>query len=273
MKYVLLLLLSFQAVAQLDYDVAFGAKPQMYYVHKFGENDAVGTSLVPVSQGGVYRTPTSAVTLAAISTDADDTLAGAGAQQITVIYLDSNWVEQTDVIDMNGATESTDTITDVLRLYRVFVSRSGTYATQSAASQQGTITVRVSGAGETWAVLETVATGFGVGQSQIGAYTVPAGYTAFILSSFITVDGNKEANVYFFTRTNADDITTPFTGTLRVQNEYKGVSGSIVIPHKTYESYPEKTDIGFMALTSTGTVEVTTEFELLLVRTSWLNTL
>lgn len=270
MKTLILLLLSFSVTAQLDFDVAFGAKPHMRYVHKFGENDAVGTTLVPIAQGSVYRTPTSPVTLAAISTDADDTIAGTGAQQITLTYLDSNFEEQIDVIDMNGATESTDTVTDVMRLYRVAVTRSGTYATQTTASQQGTITVRVAGGGETWTVIETAATGFGVGQSQKGAYTVPAGWTAFILSSDINVDGNKDANVYFFQRTNADDVTTPFTGTLRVQNEYKGVSGHLPFQHRTYESYPEKTDIGFLAVTGTGTVEITAEFELMLVRNTWL---
>lgn len=271
MKTLILLLLSFSVTAQLDFDVAFGAKPHMRYVHKFGENDAVGTSLVPVAQGGVYRTPTTPVTLAAISTDADDTLLGSGAQQITLTYLDSNFEEQTDIIDMNGSTESTDTVTGVLRLYRAAVTRSGTYATQSLASQQGSITIRKSGGGQTWTVIETAQTGFGVGQSQIGAYTVPAGWTAFILSTDINVDGNKDADVYFFQRTNADDVTTPFTGTMRVQNEYKGVSGHLPFQHKAYESYPEKTDIGFLAVTSTGTVEVTAEFELMLVRNTWLN--
>ena len=270
---VLFLIISFIVKSQLEYDVAFGAKSQMFNVHKFGENDSVGTSLVPISHGGIYRTPTSSVTLAAISSDADDTLAGTGAQQITLQYLDSGFNVQTDIIDMNGTTESTDTVADVLRLFRVIVSRSGTYATASAPSQQGTITIRVAGGGDTWGVLKQSQTGFGSGQSQIGAYTVPAGYTAFLLSSSAFVDGNKSAAILFFKRENADDITAPYTGTMRVQNEYKGVTGDYILQHRTYESYPEKTDIGFLASTSSGTAEVSVEFELLVVRNNWLDTL
>lgn len=233
-------------------------------IHKFGRNSAVGTSLVPVCDGGFYRTPTSPVTLEAISTSANDTAAGTGAQQVTLIYLDSDFVQQTATIEMNGTTATTEKISGVMRLFRLYVSRSGSYASASQASQDGEITIRVSGGGDTWAKLPLLAANFGAAQSLIGAYTIPAGKTAYILSADVTIDSNKSASLFFFKRENADDITTPYSGVLRVQNIYTGVSGPIDLTHKTNESFPEKTDIGFLA-TAAATSDVSVEFELLLV--------
>lgn len=246
-------------------EVAKGNIPGYSLVHKFGRNSAVSTTLVPICDGGFYRTPTGTVTLEAISDDTNDTAAGTGAQEITLQYLDSNFDLQVGTIEMNGTTASTETLAGVKRLVRIYVSRSGTYASQSAGSQKGTITVRVSGGGDTWATLPEIGTsGMGVGQSLIGSYTVPAGKTAYILSGMITVDSNKSANLYFFKRENADDTSAPYTGTLRLQNVYTGLSGFQEIDHKTYESYPEKTDIGWMGIASTA-ADVSVEFELLLV--------
>lgn len=234
-------------------------------VHKFGRNSAVGTTLVPICDGGYFRTPTAVVNLAVISDDANDTAAGSGAQEITLIYLDSSFVQQTGTIETNGTSESSGTVDGVLRLLRAYVSRSGTYASQSAGSQNGTITIRVESAGDTWATIPEIGTtGFAVGQSLIGCYTVPAGKTAYILSSMVTVDTNKTANLYFFKREDADDIVAPYSGCMRVQNIYTGLSGLSEIIYLTNESFPEKTDIGFMAIAS-ATSDVSVEFELLLI--------
>lgn len=250
--------------------VALGKVPGYSLIHKFGNNESVGTSIVPICNGGNYQTPTGTITLAAISSDTNDTAAGTGAQQITLVYLDTNFDEQTATIEMNGTTETTGTVTGVKRLYRVYVSRSGTYATQAAASQNGTITVRVAGAGATWATIPTLATSFGPGQSLIGAYTVPAGYTAFILSQIFSIESNKAVSLYFFKRDNANDTSSPYSGVMRIQNIFNGASGVFEIEHKSSESYAEYTDIGFMGATSTGTANVAVEFEMLLVDNNYL---
>lgn len=234
-------------------------------VHKFGRNTTLGTTLAPICAAGSYQTPTSAVTLEVLSNDANDTAAGSGAQQLTLIGIDSNWDEVSQTIEMNG-TSAVTAGTDLLRLTRAYVSRSGTYATASSASQQGTITVRVSGGGTTWTEIPEIATGFGAGQSLIGAYTVPAGKTAYILSFFLNIDSGKTVDLYFFQRTNANDVSSPYSGALRVQNEYIGLDAQIVeLTHRTNEAYPEYTDIGWLGKTSTGTADVSVEFELLLV--------
>lgn len=247
-------------------EVAKGNISGHSFVHKFGRNDSVGTTMVPVCEGGIYQTPQigSTVTLAAISTSANDTAAGSGAREITLEYLDSTGAVQTGTIAMNGTTETTATIAGVWRLYRFYVSASGSYASSSTPSQVGTITIRVAGAGATWGVLGLADTGFGSGQSLVASYTVPLGKTAYLLTSETSVDTGKSVDVMFFARRNATETAAPYSA-MRLQNLYSGVTDSISFEHKTAEAYPALTDIGFMAKTSTGTADVSCEFELLLV--------
>lgn len=233
--------------------------------HVFGRNDDVNGTMAPISVGGVYQTPTAAVTLALISDDADDTAAGTGAQEVTLTYLDANFEQQTATIATNGLTESTETVEGVLRLLGACVTKSGTYASQTAPSQQGTITIRVESAGATWAVIPEIGTsGFAVGCALIGAYTVPAGKTAYLLSASMAVDSNKTADFYFSARENADDIITPFSGVWHMHHIYVGVVGAITLDHFTFEAYPEKTDIGFLGTAATS-ADASAGFELLLI--------
>lgn len=236
------------------------------FVHKFGRNESVGTSLVPVAEGGIYPTPqtSSTVTLEVISTSANDTAAGTGAREITLEYLDNTGAVQTGTIATNGTSASTETISGVWRLPRFYVSASGSYAGVSTPSQEGTITIRVSGGGATWGVLGLVDTAFGAGQSLVACYTVPLGKTAYILQTQASVDTGKSVDIMFFARRNSDETTAPYSA-LRVQNYYEGITDQITFTHKTHEAYPALTDIGFMAKTSTGTAGVSCEFELLLV--------
>ena len=168
----------------------------------------------------------------------------------------------------NGTSESSETVTDVWRLYRAWVSKSGTYATQATASQQGAITIAVTdGAkgGDVWASIPEIGTtGLGIGQSLIGMYTVPKGKTAYITSSTLSVDSNKAADLYFFARTNIDETAAPYSGTMRLKNLYIGVTGIQEIQHKTYEKYEELTDIGFFAIGALND-DISVEFELYLL--------
>lgn len=248
----------------LGVDIYRGDVNKWSIVHKFGRNDSVTTSITPVSIGGNYRTPTTATALEVVSSNVNDTAAGTGGQEITVVGLDSSWNEVTQTVELNGTT-AVALPTNLTRLYRAYISRSGTYANQTAGSHAGTITIRESGAGQEWAEIEITGT-FGKGQTQIGAYTVPAGYTAYLLSKHMSVDANQSAIVYFYQRTNIDDTTTPYTGVMRLVEQQDGVSGDITVkPITPIREFPEKTDIGFMAQTTAGTASVSVDFEILLV--------
>ena len=234
-----------------------------FVVYKFGANDGVGTSIEPVSLSGNYRTPTTATSLEILSDDGDDTLLGAGARSVLVQGLNGSGDQIQEIVNLSGTTPVA-LQNSYLRIYRAYVYSSGTYATQSAPSQQGTITIRETGAGQTWAIINTIDGGFGVGQTEIAVYTVPKGYYCLLLDKSISVNSNKLMNVYFFQRTNILDTTAPYNGTMRLVEKQIGVSGYINIFSRTRISkFEELTDVGFMAETQSGTGEISAEFELL----------
>lgn len=242
--------------------VAAGDVPGHSIIHKFGASD-LSTTFHPISNGNVYQTPTTATALEVVSDSASDTAAGAGARQITVVGLDSAWNEQTVIISTNGLTPVPLGV-NFIRVYRWYVSQSGTYATQTAGSHVGNLTIRAAGGGATWAVL--LITPFPVGQSQIGCYTVPTGYDVYLLSKDIFVDAAKTADLYFFKREHPDDVTPPYDGIMRLVEREVGITGGYSLEtHAPKYLGAGPMDVGFMGSVKTGTGECSVEFELLLV--------
>jgi hypothetical protein len=102
--------------------------------------------------------------------NAGDDVAGAGAQQITLVGLDASGNLQSSVIDTAGTSASSSTSESYERLLSIKVTRAGTaFASQSAA-----ITIETTG-------------GVTIGQMTNGdakqfQYTVPLGKRAFIRS-------------------------------------------------------------------------------------------
>ena len=191
-------------------EVKLGNIPGYSIVNKFGRNSAVPNGdIKPVCVGGVWPTPTALTTLEILSDDAADDAAGIGARKVRVYGIVAGYAEGSTDVELDGTTP-VEIDTDFYRVTRLKVLESGTYATAATSSQQGTITVRESGGGATWAQIDEAVSTFGVGQSQIGCTTIPAGYTGLLLSKKISVDSGKSAKVYFFTRENIDTIAAPF---------------------------------------------------------------
>ena len=234
-------------------------------IHKFGAG-TLSTTMKPISLGGEYRTPQTAVSLEVVSSSASDTSNGVGARQVTIIGLNSAGVEISQTIATNGLT-AVALPTPMLRVYRWFVSQSGTYASATQGSHVGNLTLRVAGAGQLWSTI--LNTPFPVGQSQIGAYTIPTGYTGYLLSKNVFSESSKTADIYFFKREMIGDIVTPYEGVMRLVEREVGVTGGYAITTVA----PRKIgvglcDVGFMGKVSVGTSECSVEFELLLIDNS-----
>ena len=244
-------------------DMTGGRYDNFTVVHKFGRSDSIGTTLVPITLSEVYRTPTNATALEVVSSSANDTAAGSGAREILIEGIGPDWLEQTELITMNGTT-AVDSTQTWLRVYRAYVSQSGTYATQSAASHAGNITIQEDGGGDEWAVI-AVEDSFGKGQTEIGAYTVPSNKVGYLESIAIEVEGSKSVSFLMFQRPNADDVTPPFSGTMRAFQELSAVDAPI---GETFETpigpFVGPCDIGFMGNTASGTAKASVDFEIVL---------
>jgi hypothetical protein len=245
-------------------DVARGKYEGLSVVHKFGRNEAVGTTPEPVSLTGVYQTPTVLTSIEIVSGSADDTAAGTGAQKVFIQGLSTDWELTSEIVTMNGTTPVALT-NQYFRLFRSYVYESGTYATAAAPSHAGVITIRTAGAGASWLVINDVSV-FAKGQSQCAVYTVPSGYTAYISGIDIHVEATKPATIFLFKREGADIVTSPYSA-MRLVKEWDGLDGSSNYSESApLGPFPEKTDIGFMARVASGSARVAVDFEILLVQ-------
>lgn len=242
------------------FDIISGNDANYEKISKFGRNSAVSTTPVPICVGGVYQTPTSVTTLEAISTSTSDTSDGLGARTITVVGLNASCVEIEEDITMNGTSATTATSNSFLRVYRAYVKTSGVYATSSAGSHVGDITIRAVSAGATYAKIDV--TTFPRGQSQIGSYSVPATKTAYIKN--ITVNTSAATNIMIFQRDNLDDTSSPYSGVMKLLQEYDSVNGiEYLFNNSPLGPFSAKTDFGFMAYTDSGTTKVSVDFDII----------
>ena len=245
-------------------EVAKGNVAGHSLVNKFGFNAAVGSTLQPIADGAVYQTPTTAQSLEMVSSDANDTSAGSGARTLEIQGLDASFALQIVTVAMNGTTAAAVTGT-WMRVFRMRVLTSGTYATQAVGSHVGILTLRVAAAGATWATIGLSASSFPIGQTEIGCYTIPAGYTGYLLSKHVSIESTKVPNILWFRRENADDVTTPFDAMRLFERHYGAASEITYQPHAPAITLPEKTDVGAMGYVATGTSAVSVEFQILLV--------
>ncbi len=242
-------------------EVQKGNVPGHSIVNKFGHGE-VGTTMAPITTGLEYRTPLSPVSLEFVSSDANDTALGIGAREITYIGIGADYKELTQVIATNGLTAVPIPI-DFIRMYRWFVSKSGTYATSIAGSHAGTLTTRVAGAGETWAIINF--TPFPFGQSEIGVFTIPDSRRAFITQHNISVDTNKSVDIYLFSRGGIDVVVAPFSP-MKIVAHYTGLTGDNPSAFRApIDSFMPRTDVGYMGKVSSGTTAVSIHFAVLLI--------
>ena len=248
-------------------DIARGLQNGISSVKKFGRNDNVGTNYVPVALGGIYRTPQTATALRVkVGGDAQDSSTGTGARSVSITGLDQNFNEVTEIISTNGTSASAPTTTTFTRVYRCFVASSGTYASAGVGSHAAAIVIEDSAGTEDWASIDF--NGFPKAQTEIGAYTIPAGKTGFVKLRDISIDSGKTVDAVFFSRRNAAQLAPPYEA-MRAQSVVSGVAGGSIESFGStdvpFGPYVGPTDVGFMAKVGSGTASVSVEFEIILV--------
>lgn len=251
-------------------DIARGLATGITVVKKFGRNPSVGTTFVPITRSGLYRTPqASGATALRIKAggNANDTAAGTGARSVTLYGLDQNFALAQETIATNGASASSATTTTFTRLFRIRVASSGTYATATAGSHAGAITIENAAGTEDWGVVGV--TDFPKASSEIGAYSVPSGYTAYVFRGDITIDSGKTAEMIFFYRAGANETAAPYSPMI-AQSVLTGLVGgnalSLVGHQLPLGPFVGPCDIGWMGRVTATTGSIAAEFEIFLVQ-------
>ena len=226
-------------------------------LYKFGYNpDVNGDEETVWEQGGDYPWLDSAVTMFVSSTSVNDTSGGSGANTILIQGLDENYVEIEETITLNGQTQVTTQLS-YLRVYRAFVTLAG-----SSGTSGGTIYIGSSGA--TGGVPNgTVYANLGIGnQTQIAAYTVPAGHTLYVDEINITAAlnlANKRVDASFHTRDFGSNVfRTRFINVLQ--------SNQLNQRFKYPQDFAEKTDVEIRVSTNTTNNPIAASFQGVLIK-------
>ena len=241
-------------------DIARGLAPGCVGSFRYGRHTTVTSTYTPITQSGFYRTPqaTGAVALRVkAGGNANDTTSGSGAREITIIGLNSSGDIITETLATAGASASAATAQTFMRLTDAFVSKSGTYASQTAGSQAGSITIEKSTGGEDWALIAAGTISRSV--SEIGAYTTPNNKSVCVTDIHVTSDADKKANIVMFKRQNILQTSAPYSA-LELVFELPQSFGLSDFHFDPPLYFPPLCDFGFMANVSASTVDISVGF-------------
>jgi len=202
-------------------------------VNKFGVNNDVDTGSIPEDMwrgGGIYPgfPLTTLETVSVSSASANDAAAGTGARTVLITGLNGDYAVQSETVTLNGVTP----VASVNTFRRVHTARDVTAG--SGGVNAGIITATHT----TTTANIFFAMPVGFNQTQVGGYTVPAGYTAYLrhIEAGILGTTSNSASIALWIRQFGDAarMRRPFgcgVGFFYSSNIYGGLS------------LPEKTDI------------------------------
>jgi hypothetical protein len=228
-------------------------------VHKYGRNDSIANgvwSLVSSTNIDLSLPSSGSPARIKVSGNVLDTANGSGAREVTVVGIDDTLEEVSETIATSGSGVSAMTTSNFWRIYRAYASEVGTYG----GANSGDITIEAADGTRDIIVITS-----GEGQTQHGAYSVPSGKVGYLLSVHMMADAAKAADFRLFTRENFIDTVAPMSPK-RLRLFFDGVLGDVV--HKAVTPgpvLPALTDIWVEARGSTGSSEVSVDFEILLV--------
>jgi len=222
------------AYEPFDLQVARGQVDGHTAIQIFGYSTVVGsTALGPLWEGltlsgGAYAYPSAAAALVLVSDSASDT----SALSIKIDGLDANYALLSETIAMNG-TSNVTTTNSFLRINQMSTTNG---------VNVGNITAKISST--TYAKINA-----STGQTQMSIYTVPAGYTFYLYYVQADASIGFTSSTYMkyaeYNKYNSTGEINLLTQSTFVQN--------LNLPYNFQPiAHPEKTDMQFEVVASTG---------------------
>lgn len=218
-------------------------------VHKFGAVPAMsqnqsGTIWDINDTNYPWSSLTSASTLTVPAVNASD-----NGKEITIIGLDANYAEQSEVISVSSAGSVTTT-KSFLRVYRAYMYNGST-------TNVGDINIQVSGT--------TVARiSSDKGQTLMAVYTVPAGYIAYLTKGVCSCQAGADATGDMYIRYGGQSA-------FRIGHSFEvsGAGGQYIYDFDVPVAIPEKSDIDVRARVRSNNARITAAFDLILMRNEY----
>lgn len=243
------------AVTPYELQVARGLVAGTKSVFKFGFNAALNTSEETVwAASTLYVYPPSASVMTVSSGSTLDTAAGTGARTVTISGLDASYNEQSETVTLNGQT-AVNTVGTYIRVNRAFVVTAGSTGTAQGNIYVGTGTVTTGIPANVYALII-----LGDNQTLMALWTVPAGYTAYIISAYVNA-GDASVTQYITARF----VQRPFGGVFRTASKITLHDGIGNFFDAVPPSFTEKTDVEVRATSSSGTNQVGASFTIIYI--------
>lgn len=244
------------SIARVDdflLEVAKGNVPGHEVLHKFGHNEAVGTSFETLwEKGGIYVYLSSPSVLKISSDDVNDASGGTGAITVEVIGLDSDFLDLTETITLNGQT-AVNTSNQYSRVFRMIIRSAGSGGENAGTVYAGTGNVVGGVPANIFAQIDP-----GANQTLMAVFTIADNKTGFFLQEYLSA-------------AKAQDITTTIrvrpTGEVFQQKAHMELFQNNYI-YPFLASAPRldgRTDIEARAKTTAAPVHASGGFDLLLV--------
>lgn len=213
----------------------------------FGRNSSVDATPEDVwVTGGTFIYPETETTLSIVSTSSDDDAAGTGARIVRIEYLDGDFNTHIVDVELDGINP-VQVATDFFRMQDAYVLTAGTGATNA-----GVVTLTYTGG------INAGTISVGANDIQSAHYTVPAGYTAYIVGANVGAGKSSDANVFLQIK---DATNGPV---FRTRDEVAIVETTLSLNLPLYYEVPEKHDIRIRAVSNQGNSTVIVSYYIIL---------
>jgi hypothetical protein len=218
-----------------------------------GDNPVVGTSYETIwAEGGLYAFPSSASTMTVSSDNANDTSAGTGVRTVLVSGLDSDYLEISETVTLNGTTAVT-TVNSYLRINQLRGVTAGSTLSNVGSVYIGIGTVTAGKPATVYSLIEPTD-----GTSHVAVYTVPAQKKLYASLLMMSSDSAKNVTYAICRMPSTSDPVFYREATFLV-------IGNMVADASFLYVFQEKEDVVLQAKVSTGTSDTT--ISMLLIQT------
>jgi hypothetical protein len=190
--------------------------------------------------------------------NANDAIAGTGARKVELCFLDANYNEVIETLDLAGASASASTSVSATALIDAKVIEWGTFQ----GTNDGAIIIENETTNDPFGAI-----GVGVGRMQSALTVVPAGKTMYIQSITPAVGSGNTADISLFSFKDLSDQTAPLTAGKFIEWEVVDFGGAVAFNFETFLKFDEKTFIRFDAKRNSGSGNafISLEFNYILI--------
>ena len=171
--------------------------------------------------------------------------ASDNGKKITIVGLDGNYNLQTAemTLDSGGVTAGVETWS---RIYRAYISEGETNVGDVDIEKSSVVVARINA---------------GKGQTLMSIYTVPSGYTAYLMQGTATVQDGADATANMYVRYDGQDA-------FRIGHSFEvaGNGGQYFYKFAVPRKLPAKTDIDVRATVRSNNARMTSAFDMILVQ-------